>query len=419
MVKSDWNTTHPFITFTAPYEPERFNLKLGEAFSKCQHLSGTPLPPKLAQHLSHIYFARGIQGTTAIEGNTLSEADVSDVLAGKKQLPESRKYQEVEVLNVAKALTEIRAEAASGKPFRLTPNWIREQNRQVLDGLDDLEDHVVPGEYTREQVVVGSYRPPRPNSVPELVDRLCDWLNSLIEASQDNEKKSDERFLNAFMAAALGHLYVAWIHPFGDGNGRTARLLEAAILAHSGVVPWVSCQLLSNFYNETRPKYYRKLDRASKAREVSQFILYSIEGYVDELRDQISVVQAQQRHIAWMSYVHEVMQNESEGKPKKRRSRLALALHPDTPTPKDEVPTLETELAFHYGSVTPKTVSRDLSALQQLGLVRQLPDGWVANQAALDAFVPLRENFETNAIVVSVPEPFDLATTEDVEPASL
>lgn len=407
MATTGWESTHPFLKFAMPCKPDRFNLKLGEAFSKCQHLSGIPLPPKLAEDLSHMYFARGVQGTTAIEGNTLSESEVSEVLAGRKRMPESRKYLEIEVTNVARALVAVRADAASGRPFRLTPEWIKQQNRLVLDGLEDLEDHVVPGEFTTQPVAVGSYRPPPPQCVPQLVERLCEWLNGLLEASQDRERADDERFLNAFTAAGMGHLYIAWIHPFGDGNGRTARLLEAAILAHSGVVPWVSCQLLSNFYNETRTRYYRRLDRASKADEVAEFISYSIEGYVDELREQVASVQTQQRHIAWISYVHEVMQHESEGKTKKRRSRLALALDASRPTPKDEIQTLEPSLAFEYGGVTAKTVSRDLSALERLGLVRRHENGWIANQSTLDAFVPLRENYDNDSIVIAVPEPFE------------
>ncbi|MGH3941387.1 MAG: Fic family protein [Pseudonocardiaceae bacterium] len=80
------------------------------------------------------------------------------------------------------------------------------------------------------------------------------------------------RFYCLFVAATLAHLYIAWIHPFGDRNGRTARLLECAILAHSGVVPWVSSNLLSDHYNRTRSRYYQRLERASRERDVRGFI---------------------------------------------------------------------------------------------------------------------------------------------------
>lgn len=55
----------------------------------------------------------------------------------------------------------------------------------------------------------------------------------------------------AIFKAVVAHLYLAWIHPVGDGNGRTARLVEFQILLSSGV-PSPAAHLLSNHYNQTR-----------------------------------------------------------------------------------------------------------------------------------------------------------------------
>jgi Fic family protein len=61
----------------------------------------------------------------------------------------------------------------------------------------------------------------------------------------------------ALMKAILTHLYIAWIHPFGDGNGRTARLAELQILLAAGM-PMPASHLLSNHYNTTRTDLYRQ-----------------------------------------------------------------------------------------------------------------------------------------------------------------
>src|SRR5680860_933902 len=61
----------------------------------------------------------------------------------------------------------------------------------------------------------------------------------------------------AIVKAIVAHLYLAWIHPFGDGNGRTARLVELQILLAAGF-PVPACQLLSSHYNQTRAEYYRQ-----------------------------------------------------------------------------------------------------------------------------------------------------------------
>ncbi|MDP3971340.1 MAG: Fic family protein [Candidatus Nanopelagicales bacterium] len=244
----------PWIDFAFPVELGSLWLKLGEAFSKCQHLAGSPLPPAVAKDLAGIFLAKGALATTAIEGNTLSEEQAKAILAQQLHLPPSQQYLEQELHNVAAALTDIDHSAVSANTLHLTPEWIKEQNRIILRDLE-LEDHVIPGEYTETQLVVGDYRAAPPEDVDYLVDRLCDWLNhEWLAPMHDESTGPDMKFVYAFFAATLAHLYIAWIHPFGDGNGRTARLLECSILAHCGVVPWVSSNVLSDFYNRTRSK---------------------------------------------------------------------------------------------------------------------------------------------------------------------
>ncbi len=81
------------------------------------------------------------------------------------------------------------------------------------------------------------------------------WLDKL-RSEVTAESRPEERFVNAALSAILAHLYIAWIHPFGNGNGRLARLIEVQILSESGVVPLVATNLLSDHYNKTRSAYY-------------------------------------------------------------------------------------------------------------------------------------------------------------------
>jgi Fic family protein len=99
----------------------------------------------------------------------------------------------------------------------------------------------------------------------------------------------------------VAHLCLAWIHPFGDGNGRTARLVEFQILLGAGV-PTPAAHLLSNHYNQTRTEYYRQLDRASKSGgEIVPFIEYAARGFVDGLREQLHKIRDQQWDVSWRS----------------------------------------------------------------------------------------------------------------------
>jgi Fic family protein len=74
------------------------------------------------------------------------------------------------------------------------------------------------------------------------------------------------------LLAVWAHLYIAWIHPFGDGNGRTARLVGFTLLLEGGV-PAPAAHLLSNHNNRTRSSYYMELDKASHYQEVPPIVL--------------------------------------------------------------------------------------------------------------------------------------------------
>lgn len=381
--------SNPWITFKYQLVMDKTWAHLGEAFSKCQHMAGTPLQPDAAKSLSRFYMIKGAVATTAIEGNTLSEEEAADLIDGRATLPPSQQYLEQEVRNVMDGLNRIMDQATAGEPFRLTTQWIKEQNEIVLYQLE-LDDHVVPGEYSKKQLIVGSvYRAAPPEDVDYLMDRLVQWIDEWLSPCRDETIAGHQRFYQAFFAATLAHLYIAWIHPFGDGNGRTARLIECAILANCGVVPWISSNLLSDHYNRTRSRYYQRLDRASREGDVAGFLSYAAEGYVDMLRTQIGEVQAMQRKVAWINYVHEAFHDDPSGATRERRRDLALALSPDKEVTRKEIRRLNPELAEMYAGKEDKTMTRDLNKLLELELIRRTSGGrYVSNIQLIDAFRP-------------------------------
>ena len=84
--------THPFITFSTRLDTATplFWMLLGEAKSKCNHMTRVPVKQDIGQLLHRIYFAKGVNATTAIEGNTLSEDEVRRRIDGDLDLPKSR-----------------------------------------------------------------------------------------------------------------------------------------------------------------------------------------------------------------------------------------------------------------------------------------------------------------------------------------
>lgn len=385
-----YEETHPWLTFQFRAEPNMLWAKLGEAFSKNQHLAGIPLPPSLADHLASVVLTKGALATAAIEGNTLSEEEADAIINEGKTLPPSQEYLEIEIRNVVDALREIDESGRQGNSFLLSAEWLKAQNETVLRDLE-VAEHVVPGQYTQDSLLVGHvYRGAPPEDLDYLVDRMCSWLNeSLVKPSQDGEADADMRFYNAVFAAVLTHLYLVWIHPFGDGNGRTARLAEVAILAHSGVVPWLASNLLSDHYNRTRTRYYARLAAASRNNDLIGFISYAIEGYVDMLREQIDIVKHHQLMIAWTNYVHGRLRSAPSGPTKDRRRELVLAMPIDKPISKKKIRRLAPELTEQYAGHEDRMIQRDLNALEKLGLVMEQDGGYIACAFVMNAFLPM------------------------------
>jgi Fic family protein len=384
--------THPWITFTHAAHYSELWALLGEAFSKVRHLAGAPLQPGLARELGDIYMAKGALATTAIEGNTLTEAEALEILSDRKKLPESRAYLAQEIRNVYSALNEVRLNAVTGKPFILSTEWVCQQNAAVLRDLP-VEEYVDPGRFRTVGVAAGNYRGAPAEDVPYLVDQLTDWLNrAWLSPSGEVDVPEDLLFIRAFFGATLAHLYLAWIHPFGDGNGRTARLVEAAILAHSGVVPWVACNLLSDHYNKTRTVYYQRLDAASRRNDVDGFIGYAVRGFVDSLREQIDTVQHMQKTTAWVNYVHEIIGHEPAGETRERRRTLVLCLKEGEAITKSGVRRLDFDLNEMYHGKSEKTITRDLNKLVELNLMRHEGPTYTSAIDVMDAFLTIHSD---------------------------
>ena len=355
---------------------------LGEACAKCEHILTIPMAPETAKRLHSVYLVRGAQATTAIEGNTLSEDDVSKLERGELRLPPSKEYLGVEVQNILDACGEMLSRLAESRSLPpLSAERVKALNAQVLRGLE-TDESVVPGETRRHEVGVLRYRGAPARDCEYLLARMCAWLNEM------DFDVSRSQLAPAIIRAIIAHLYIAWIHPFGDGNGRTARLVEHQILLSSGV-PSPAAHLLSNHYNETRNEYYRQLDRSSRAPDgVMGFALYALQGFADGLDSQLAEIRKQIRADMWTSYVQSRFQGRN-GPADSRRRQLALALSErDSPIPRREIRRLTPELTEAYYGKTDMTITRDLNALADMGLVKRTSEGAIANTNLLLAFSP-------------------------------
>ena len=379
--------THPWITFNLDISrvPYTFWMDLGAIQSKIEHVANALLPPEYAEYLHQLYLAKGVHATTAIEGNTLSEDQVHDRIVKKTTLPESKEYLGKEIDNVVRSCNFIGKKVLRGKDTQLTVDRIKTFNRRVLKNLP-AEDNTNPGEFRKYSVGVANYRGVPWQDCPYLTERLCQWLNDEIKAP---DPELSIGF--AVIRAILAHLYIAWIHPFADGNGRTARLVEFQILL-SGRTPSIAAHLLSNFYNQTRTEYYRHLDLASKSREGPiQFIIYALRGFRDALDEQIDIIRTYQWEVAWRDYVYQMFRGQ-KGEAVERRRLLALELSKADKCRvlPSRLKRLTPEIAELYANKTVKTLSRDVNELLEMKLIRRVGKEVEVNGEILTQLLPHR-----------------------------
>jgi len=381
-----YESTHPWLqSFDTDYlvrVPPRIWMILGEIKAKCEHLTGIPLMRQTAHELYQVYLARGVLGTTAIEGNTLSEEEVRAHMEGQLKLPESKEYLKQEIDNILEGKRRILSLQSKNKLPPWSPEEICRLNEVVLKELELPDEETIPGVIRKHSVGVGRYRAVPAEDCLFLLKQLCKWLNS---STDDIDHGS--RIPLGLVKAIAAHLYFAWIHPFGDGNGRTARLIEFRILIEAGI-PIPATLLPSNFYNQTRTEYARQLDRASQSGgSMDEFMEYAIRGFSEGLTEQLASIRDQHLRISWINFVHAQFQGMT-GTAAKRRRNLVLALsEQDLPVPRSQIGEINPRVAREYANASQKMISRDLNYLRKMDLVERTRSGYSAKKQLMQAFL--------------------------------
>ncbi|PKN51074.1 MAG: Fic family protein [Deltaproteobacteria bacterium HGW-Deltaproteobacteria-13] len=382
---------YPHITFQKKWALNDETIyRLGQSECIIQSIASMPLMPENRQRLLKVSLRKGARATTAIEGNTLSEEDIEKMEAGEK-LPPSKEYLQIEVQNIIDALNKIRDEVIEEeKSAILSPELIENFNRLVGQNLGDYFQ-AVPGKLriSGQNVVVGQYRAPLGEDVLSLVKQFCEWIRREFKY-EDGE----QLFRDQIVQAIVVHIYLAMIHPFGDGNGRTARLVEFYLLLRVGL-PDIASHILSNHYNNTRNEYYRQLDICVKSRDLTGFINYAILGFRDGLNEVLDVVQKNALTTSWQNYIYDKLDsNVAKGKTRavvKRRRTLALAFPVDRWISLDDLTNEKGSLAKMYSGRSNAMQVRDVSELENLGLVIRQDKKFKGNIDIMKGLMPMRK----------------------------
>ena len=181
----------------------------------------TPFPPTVAEELRRRARIRSTHYSTRIEGNRLTLAEAEEVLSESQTRFHGRERDVSEVRNYWKALLRVEEWAARGTP--LTEDLIQRLHALVEQGPRARPTPYRDGQNVIRESETGAivYLPPEARDVPDLMAGLVGWV----------ERERGE--LPVPLIAGLAHYQFVTIHPYFDGNGRTARLL-ATFLLHRG-----------------------------------------------------------------------------------------------------------------------------------------------------------------------------------------
>ena len=266
------------FVFSAKYNLSELRNLLYEAELLYTTIADLPILPDLSARLEEELIRRSIFSTAALEGNPLKEEEVGEIIDKKDDVQKESEAKQA-IVNLGNAYTYIKTIRPAAIPLKLTEDFIKEAHKTITLNLKNTDN--LPGIYRNHIVKVGDnehggvYTPPKCRAdIENLMQGFVEWINC-----------KEVMELNSLIRAPLAHYHLGLIHPFGNGNGRTIRIVEAMLLGTSNIkyVP----TMLSNYYYRKMDEYYLSfsLARQNPEHDVTVFLKFMLEGVIDSLKE--------------------------------------------------------------------------------------------------------------------------------------
>ncbi|MEA2081509.1 MAG: Fic family protein [Elusimicrobiota bacterium] len=237
---------------------------ISRVIGQCEGLKAFPPTPQLRRHNR----IKTIHASLAIEGNSLSESQVTDIIDNKKVLGPVQ-----DILEVKNAV----------KVYDLIKQYDVSSLKSLLSAHKTLMKHISTdaGKLRAGNVVVMKGRKiihmsPKYTQVPRLISNLLEFLKK-------------EKDVHPFIKSSVAHYELEFIHPFSDGNGRMGRLWQSAILINDyPVFEFIPVESLIKIKQKA---YYKALSISDKKGESTAFIEFmltaikeAIEEFIKDIR---------------------------------------------------------------------------------------------------------------------------------------
>jgi Fic family protein len=231
---------------------------------KAQIDKARPFPPSVLAKLTEYLNIEWTYNSNAIEGSTITRQETMLILKEGMTISGKSMREHLEVTNHQNAIDFLKELLTKVEP--ITQKDILAIHALILEGIDNR----YAGKLRDVEVYItgSTYRPPMPEKVPDLMSEFSRWL-------VDRQEQKD---LHPVRFAGQAHFKLVDIHPFVDGNGRTARLLMNFILMKYGYpIAIFECE------PKKRAKYYSALELGHKGDLIPFEIM--VAQYLDQTAD--------------------------------------------------------------------------------------------------------------------------------------
>ena len=246
------------------YDFTKVALSLMSAKAAILSLTNIPYQRSWTEQLQVVQLKREVAGTSRIEGADFTEKELDAAMSESPEQLFTRSQRQA-----AAAVRTYRWIAQLSSDRSIDSSLIREVHRMIITGADD--DHCPPGELRKGDVNVTFGMPAHRGA--EGGTECESAFEELCRAVQEQFREHDP----LIQALAL-HYHFAAMHPFLDGNGRTARALEALMLQRVGLRDTLFIAM-SNYYYEEKNNYLNTLAQVRAAdNDLTAFLIFGLKG---------------------------------------------------------------------------------------------------------------------------------------------
>ena len=247
------------------------------------------------------------------------------------------------------------------------------------------ETNNVPGQLRTHSVVVGTeslggvHRGAPPEDLPRLVEEFVQFMNSQRAAAE-----------HPVVQALLAHFFLVTLHPFGDGNGRVSRLVEAGILFQGGynVLGFYG---LSNYFYRNGDEYKLLLQQSRRVQpfDLNAFVAFGLKGFATELKGINNFIKTKLNRVVYRTTLVRALNQRASKRRRVINQREYGLLHflleetepvdpfADEPSKKIKFDDLlrAPYISTVYKNVTRRTFFRELLRLADMGFIKPVGRG--------------------------------------------